>query len=86
MLIGSCILFLVSFITGVAHLFGWGQRLVNRYKAYDCFRRALSAGCAAAANNRAVCKWLGYGCKQNEAEACSLLTDAFEATASCAPL
>ncbi len=54
---------------GVIHLFGWGQRPVNRYKAYDCFCRAHSAGCAAAANNRAVCKRLGYGCKQNVSQA-----------------
>ncbi len=55
------------------HLFGWGQRPVNRYKAYDCFCRAHSAGSAAATNNRAVCKWLGYGCKQHKEEAVALL-------------
>jgi TPR repeat protein len=53
-------------VTGAMHLFGWGQRPVNRYKAYDCFCRAHSAGCAAATNNLAVCKWKGYGCKPNQ--------------------
>jgi hypothetical protein len=55
------------------HLFGWGQRPVNRYKAYDCFCRAHNAGSAAATHNRAVCKWLGYGCKANEEEALAQL-------------
>jgi hypothetical protein len=67
------------------HLFGWAQRPVDRYKAYDCFCRARSAGCAAASNNRAVCKWLGYGCKQHEEEAVAQLTDVTEAATS-APL
>jgi hypothetical protein len=58
------------------HLFGWGQRPVNLYKAYDCFCRAHSAGCAAATNNRAVCKWLGRGCRQNKEEAEKLLAAA----------
>jgi hypothetical protein len=56
-------------LAGMLHLFGWGKRPVNRYKAYDCFCRAHSAGCAAATNNRAVCKWLGYGCKEHEEDA-----------------
>jgi hypothetical protein len=60
-------------VTGAMHLFGWGQRPVNRYKAYDCFCRAYSAGCAAATHNRAACKWLGYGCKLNEEEALAQL-------------
>jgi hypothetical protein len=60
-------------VTGAMHLFGWGQRPVNRYKAYDCFCRAHSAGCAAATHNRAVCKWLGYGCKLNEEDALNQL-------------
>jgi hypothetical protein len=55
------------------HLFGWGQRPVNRYKAYDCFCRAHTAGSAAATHNRAVCKRLGYGCKLNKAVALAQL-------------
>jgi hypothetical protein len=55
------------------HLFGWGQRPVNRYKAYDCFCRAHTAGSAAATHNRAVCKWLGHGCKPDEEEALAQL-------------
>jgi hypothetical protein len=57
----------------MVHLFGWGQRPINQHKAYDCFCRARSAGCSAAALNGAVCKWLGYGCKQNKEEALSIL-------------
>jgi hypothetical protein len=60
-------------VTGAMHLFGWGQRPVNRYKAYDCFCRAHSAGCAAATHNRAVCKRLGLGCKLNYEEALAQL-------------
>ncbi len=48
------------------HMFGWGERPVNRYKAYDCFCQAHSAGWAAASHNRAVCKWMGHGCKMDE--------------------
>jgi hypothetical protein len=59
---------------GVAHLFGWGKRPINHYKAFDCFCRANKAGCAAATHNRAVCRWLGYGCKQNKDEAVAALT------------
>jgi hypothetical protein len=70
---------------GMVHLFGWGQRPVNRYKAYDCFCRARSAGCSAAALNGAVCKWFGYGCKQNEENALSIL-NASAASASSLPL
>ena len=69
----------------MVHLFGWGQRPVNRYKAYDCFCRAHSAGCSAAALNGAVCKWLGYGCKQNKEEALSIL-NAFAESDSSPPL
>jgi hypothetical protein len=66
--------FLVLFaLIGMIHLFGWGKRPVNRYRAYDCFRRAHSDGCAAAANNVAVCKRLGYGCKANKEEAVAQL-------------
>ncbi len=67
---------------GAMHLFGWGQQPVNRYKAFDCFCRALSAGSAAAANNRALCKWYGYGCKQDPKEAVEGLTAAAQTAAS----
>jgi hypothetical protein len=68
------------------YLFGWAQRPVNRYKAFDCFSRAHSAGCAAATHNRAVCKWKGYGCKQNREEATDQLKALVERAAIALPL
>jgi hypothetical protein len=56
------------------HLFGWGQRPVDRYKAYEYFCRAHRTGFAAAANNQAVCMWLGYGCKEKKRPAIKELT------------
>jgi hypothetical protein len=59
---------------GAIHFFGWGPYAVNRYKAYDCFCRADSAGCAAASLNRSqrtrprcLCcnRWLSYVCALN---------------------
>jgi hypothetical protein len=67
-------------VTGAMHLLGLGGRQVNRYKAYDCFCRAHSAGLAAATHNRAVCKWMGYGCRQDEGEAVTQLKAAAEST------
>jgi hypothetical protein len=61
-------------------LLGLGGRQVNRYKAYDCFCRAHSARLAAATHNRAVCKWMGYGCRQDEEEAVTQLKAAAEST------
>jgi hypothetical protein len=43
-------------VPGAIHFFGWAQRPVNYYKAYDCFCRAHKAGSVAAAINRAMCK------------------------------
>jgi hypothetical protein len=60
------------------HLLGLGGRQVNRYKAYDCFCRAHSAGLMAATHNRAVCKYMGYGCRQDEEEAVTQLQAAAE--------
>jgi hypothetical protein len=62
------------------YIFGWGQP-VNRYKAYDYFCRAHSAGCAAGSHNRAVCKRIGYGCKQYEQESVALMKALAESTA-----
>jgi hypothetical protein len=67
-------------VTGAMHLLGLGGRQVNRYKAYDCFCRAHSTGLAAATHNRAVCKWMGYGCRQDEEEAVTRLKGAAEST------
>jgi hypothetical protein len=64
--------------TGAVHLFGWGKRPVDRYKAYDCFCRAQIAGSAAATNNRAVCKYVEFGCAKRTHEASSDLHDLME--------
>ncbi len=68
------------------HLFGWGERPVNRDKAYDYFCRANIAGCAAAVNNRSVCKWFGYGCTQNKTQASDELVVVSERTTAATPL
>ncbi len=49
------------------HFFGFCALPVSRYKAYSYFCDACAAGSAAAILNRAMCKWLGYGCKEDEA-------------------